>query len=145
MAATPRRNREPTRARDVRDAWRSSMTRDEIRNLVDAWAHAVESCDAEALERLTTLPLREGVVARARGVHGAFEGVKVTPVTVVIEGHEVAWRWRLTGRHIAAIAGIEPSGEAASVEGVNFQRVEGGRVVEHWTTVDLASLARRRT
>jgi hypothetical protein len=121
------------------------MTRDEIRGLVDAWAHAVETCDVEALERLTAPALREGVVGRAKGVHGAFEGVKVIPVQVVIEGHEVAWRWRLTGRHIAEIAGIKPSGEEAFVEGVNFQHVEGGRVVEHWTTVDLGSLARRRT
>ncbi len=35
------------------------MTRDEIRGLVDAWAHAVQTCDVEALERLTTPPLRE--------------------------------------------------------------------------------------
>jgi hypothetical protein len=117
-----------------------SMTRDEVRNRVDAWARAVGSCDVEALARLTAPALREGVVARTRGVHGAFRDVEVTPLQVVIEGDTVAWRWRLSGRHVGAIAGIAPSGEPASVEGVNFQRIVDGVVVDHWTTVDVSGL-----
>jgi predicted ester cyclase len=119
------------------------MTRDEVRDLVDAWARSVGALDEAALERLTSPALREGVLARSRGVRAAFADVEVVPLQVVIEGDSVAWRWRLSGRHVGPIAGIAPSGEPVSVEGVNFQRIGEGRVVEHWTTVDLAPLARK--
>jgi predicted ester cyclase len=118
------------------------MTRDETRALVDAWAHAVAICDADALERLTMPAIRAGVIARTRAVHAAFEGVEVTPVEVLIDGDSVAWRWRLAGKHVGAIGGVAPSRERRSIEGVNFQRVRDGAVVEHWTMVDLAGLSR---
>jgi hypothetical protein len=120
-----------------------AMTRDEVQGLVDAWARAVGACDEAALEGLTAPALQEGVLARTRGVHAAFAAVEVIPLQVVIEGDSVAWRWRLSGRHVGPIAGIAPSGEPSSVEGVNFQRIAEGRVVEHWTTVDLAPLAKK--
>jgi predicted ester cyclase len=118
------------------------MTADEIRKLVDGWARAVAACDVPALERLVAQELREAVVGRARAVHSAFEAVEVTPVQIVIEGNGVAWRWRLGGRHIGAIGGHAPSGERRSVEGVNFQRVRDGAIVEHWTMADLGPLSR---
>jgi predicted ester cyclase len=118
------------------------MTPDEIRNLVDGWASAVAACDVPALERLVAPHLREAVIGRARAVHSAFEAVEVTPVQVLIEQDGVAWRWRLAGRHIGAIGGHSPSGARRSIEGVNFQRVRDGAVVEHWTMVDLGALAR---
>jgi predicted ester cyclase len=119
------------------------MTRDEIRDLVDAWARAVAACDIDALERLVGPSLREGIVQRTRAAHTAFKDVVVTPVQVLIDADNVAWRWRLTGTHVGAIGGVAPSGQRESIEGVNFQRVRDGAVVEHWTTVDIGPLARR--
>src|SRR5262249_31694328 len=82
--------------RDIRREYPTEvleMTRDEIRNLVEAWARAVAACDVSALERLVDPALREGVVGRTRAVHAAFQDVDVAPVQVVIDGDAVAWRW----------------------------------------------------
>jgi hypothetical protein len=114
--------------------------REDILAVVSAWARAVACCDVETLGRLVAEPLREVVIARTRAVHAAFAGVEVMPVQIVVEGDSVAWRWRLSGKHVGAIAGIPASGAPRSIEGVNFQRVRDGVVTEHWTTADLSGL-----
>jgi predicted ester cyclase len=114
------------------------MTRDEILGLVQAWARAVAACDEGAIEQLVAPPLREAVMARTRGVHAAFEEVEIVATDVVVEGDAVAWRWRLAGKHVGAIGGVAPSGTRKEIEGVNFQRVRDGKVVDHWTIADLA-------
>jgi predicted ester cyclase len=116
--------------------------REDILAVVDAWARAVASCDVSTLERLVAEPLREAVIARTRAVHAAFADVAVAPVHVVVENDAVAWRWRLSGKHVGAIGGIPGSGTPRTIEGVNFQRVRDGVVTEHWTTVDLGGLSR---
>jgi predicted ester cyclase len=121
------------------------MTREErsqVVELVNAWAQAVAACDTGTLDRLVAPPLRDAVAARTRAVHAAFENIEVVPVQIVVDDDAVAWRWRLSGRHVGAIGGAAPSGTRKSIEGVNFQKLSGGVVVEHWTTVDLASLSR---
>jgi hypothetical protein len=117
------------------------MTREEMLGVVDAWVRAVAACDVGALERLVAPPLREPVLGRTRAVHEAFRDVELAAVQVVIEGGTAAWRWRLSGVHVGAIGGIAPSGTRKAIEGVNFQRVVDGTVVEHWTMVNLAALA----
>jgi hypothetical protein len=47
------------------------------------------------------------------------------------------WRWTLTGTHEGVFAGLAPTGRRAILRGTNFQRVKNGKVVEHWTTVDV--------
>jgi predicted ester cyclase len=116
--------------------------REQVVEIVNAWAHAVAACDADALGRLVAPALREAAVARMRAVHAAFEGVEVVPTQIVVEGDLVAWRWQLSGKHVAAIGGIPPSGARRSIEGVNFQKLSAGVVTDHWTTVDLGPLSR---
>jgi predicted ester cyclase len=84
--------------------------------------------------------LREGVLGRAHAVHAAFRDVAVAPVDVVVDRDAVAWRFRLSGTHVGALGGIVATGRAVAVEGVTFQQVRDGVVVEHWTTVDLGPL-----
>lgn len=116
------------------------MDRDGMQALVSAWARAVARNDAASLEAMVAPALREGVIGRARAVHAAFRDVAVEPVTIVVEGDAVAWRFRLRGRHVAALGGVAATQRNVVLEGVNFQRVRDGVVVEHWTTVDLGPL-----
>ena len=116
------------------------MTRDRMRALVDAWSLAVTRLDEAALGDLVAPDLREGVMTRARAVHAAFREIAVAPVHVVVEDDTVAWRFRLSGTHVASFAGITATQRAVVLEGVNFQKVRDGVVVGHWTTVDLAPL-----
>jgi hypothetical protein len=95
--------------------------------VVNAWADAVSTCDVAALERLAAPALREGVVGRTRAVHQQFGEIAITLLEVVVDDDAAAWRWRLAGKHV--------SGERKTIEGVNFQRIREGVVVEHWTTL----------
>jgi predicted ester cyclase len=67
----------------------------------------------------------------------------VTVDALVVEDDRVAWRWVLRGVHTGAFLDVPPTGKAVVLPGANFQRVRHGRVVEHWTLADLASLARQ--
>ena len=116
------------------------MTRDRMHALVSAWAVAVARNDVAALETMVSPPLREGVLGRTRGIHAAFRDIAIVPMHVVIEGGLVAWRYRMTGVHVAPLAGIAATLRVTALDGVNFQRVCDGVVVEHWTTVDLSPL-----
>jgi steroid delta-isomerase-like uncharacterized protein len=75
--------------------------------------------------------------ARAAAVRAAFTDIDIRLEDLVVDGDAIAWRWALTGTHVGAFAGVAPTGRRITLEGVNFQRLKGGRVVEHWTMVDV--------
>lgn len=116
------------------------MTYEEIARVVEAWARAVAARDMTAMEELVAPSLRESVVARTRVIHASFRDVEVLVQHLVIEGDTAAWRWKLSGVHLAPIGGVHASGARKTIEGANFQRMRGGVVVDHWTVVDLAGL-----
>ena len=131
------------------------MDRQEIEKLVQRWAtEAVAAGREEAWSELladdvvdrsgpTESRGRESFQARARAVSAAFANRHVTVDDLVVEGDRIAWRWTLTGTHAGAFLDVAPTGKAITLRGVNFQRLRGGTVVEHWTLADLAGLARQ--
>ncbi len=74
--------------------------------------------------------------ARARALHAAFRNVSVSVDDLLIDGGRIAWRFTLRGEHSGPFLGVEPTGRHVAIHGVNFQRLEDGRVREHWTLVD---------
>jgi predicted ester cyclase len=75
--------------------------------------------------------------ARAAVVRAAFADIEIRVEDLLVDGNAIAWRWTLTGTHVGPFAGLTPTGRRATLRGVNFQRLEGDRVVEHWTLVDV--------
>jgi predicted ester cyclase len=75
--------------------------------------------------------------ARAGAVRTAFADIEIRVDDLVVEGDAIAWRWTLTGTHVGTFAGVAATGRRVSLRGVNFQRIEGDRVAEHWTLVDV--------
>jgi len=131
------------------------MDREPIEKLVMRWAtEAVAAGRDEVWDELLAEDVldrsgpvesrgRESFKARARAVRSAFGERSVTVDALVVEGDVVAWRWTLTGTHVAAFLDIAPTGKRITLRGVNFQRVTGGVVTEHWTLADLAGLRRQ--
>jgi steroid delta-isomerase-like uncharacterized protein len=131
------------------------MDRQEIEKLVERWAtEAVAAGREEAWAELladdvvdrsgpTESHGRESFKARARAVSAAFGSRHVNVDALVIEVDRIAWRWTLTGTHTGAFLDVAPTGRVITLRGVNFQRLRGGVVVEHWTLADLAGLARQ--
>jgi len=79
----------------------------------------------------------ESFKARAGAVRGAFASIQIVVEDLIVEGDAIAWRWALTGTHVGLFAGLAPTGRRATLRGVNFQRLKGNRVAEHWTLVDV--------
>jgi steroid delta-isomerase-like uncharacterized protein len=79
----------------------------------------------------------ESFKARAAAIRTAFADIQVTVDHLLVESDAIAWRWTLTGTHVGPFAGVAPTGRRSTLRGVNFQRLEDGRVAEHWTLVDV--------
>jgi predicted ester cyclase len=116
------------------------MERHDIEALVQRWIRAIAEGRPQELDQLFVGDASE-LKARAAAVQAAFQAIEPQIEALLIDGDRVAWRWTLVGTHVGPLAGIAPSGARRVLSGVNFQRVREGRVVEHWTTVDLSGLA----
>jgi len=128
------------------------MERNAIEQLVRRWLHeavgggnaaifdellAENACDISGCAKVFgSGPFK----SRTRAVHAAFSSIEVELEELVIDRDRIAWRWRLSGTHTGAFAGVAATGRRVTLRGVNFQRVESGRVAEHWTLADLAGL-----
>jgi len=66
----------------------------------------------------------------------AFPDGRITVDDQIAEGDKVATRWTGRGTQTGEIAGIAPTGKQATVSGLTISRLEGGMVIEDWTTWD---------
>ena len=65
-----------------------------------------------------------------------FPGGTITVDDQFAQGDQVATRWTGRGTHTGEVAGIAPTGKDVTVSGITLSRLEGGQVVEEWTTWD---------
>jgi steroid delta-isomerase-like uncharacterized protein len=129
------------------------MERTAIEQLIWRWLHeAISAGNVAVFDQLLAEDVRdnsgggvsqgrESFRRRASAVHAAFSDIEVALDELVVERNSIAWRWSVTGTHTAAFAGFAATGRRVTLRGVNFQRIEAGRVAEHWTLADMFSLA----
>ena len=124
------------------------MDRKDIERLVKRWTDAIAGGRLDAFDELLAEDVRdrsssadsrgvESFKGRAAAVRAAFAEIEIHVEDLVVDGDAIAWRWALTGTHVGAFAGVAPTGRRVTLRGVNFQRLRGDRVVEHWTMVDV--------
>lgn len=77
-----------------------------------------------------------GVRDKVRGMRAAFPDLRFLLEELIGEDEIVAARYRWQGTHKGVFLGIAPTGRRVSVRGMDFYRLEDGRVIEHWDTVD---------
>jgi steroid delta-isomerase-like uncharacterized protein len=77
-----------------------------------------------------------GVRDRIRELRKAFPDLRFVLDDLVGEGEVVAARYHWQGTHKGTFLGIAPTGRRLSVRGMDFYRLEDGRVIEHWDVVD---------
>ena len=85
----------------------------------------------------------QGFMMRAQAIRGAFADIALQVGHVVAERDLIAFQWTLTGHHAGAFAGLAPTGRHLRMEGSNMERLEAGKIVEHWSYPDLAGLMRQ--
>ena len=66
----------------------------------------------------------------------AFPDVSVTVEDLIAEGDKVTSRVTYRGTHQGELMGIPPTGKQVTVTGMEINRFEGGRSVEHWLEYD---------
>ena len=123
------------------------MTRKDLELFTRRWADAVASGRDDAFDELLTAGVvdhsgaspvvgRGGFRARTAAVHAAFTDVEVAVDGLLVDGDQLACRWTMRATH-------RKSGRRVQMAGINVQRIEGGRVAEHWTQADQLGLAKQ--
>lgn len=77
-----------------------------------------------------------GVRARIETLRAAFPDLRFVLEDLVGEGEIVAARYHWQGTHQGAFLGVAPTQRRLTVRGMDFYRLHGGLVVEHWDNVD---------
>jgi len=77
-------------------------------------------------------PGLDGMRQRWAMLFEAFPDFKITIHDIVAEGNVVAMRTSGRGTHRGAFFGIPPTGKEIVFHETNFNRIEGGRLAEHW-------------
>lgn len=72
-----------------------------------------------------------------------FPDSRIKIESCVAEGDKVVTRWTLTGTHGGIFQGIQPTGRPIRFNGLEFNRVVNGRLVEHWAMFDNVALLRQ--
>jgi steroid delta-isomerase-like uncharacterized protein len=87
----------------------------------------------------------DGIVGMKRTIEmnrNAFPDIRLTVEDQVAEGDKVVTRWRGEMTHAGALAGAAPTGRRVTITGITIDRLEDGRIVEAWRSMDTLRLLR---
>jgi steroid delta-isomerase-like uncharacterized protein len=79
----------------------------------------------------------------AAGVREAFPDMEITIEDQIAEGDKVVTRFRTRGTHQGDLWGIPATGREVEVRSVSTNRIEGGKIAEHWTSADQLGMMRQ--
>jgi steroid delta-isomerase-like uncharacterized protein len=83
----------------------------------------------------------EGVRQFVAEIRRAFPDLRGIVEDQIAEGDKAMGRVRCTGTHDGQFAGLAPTGKQATFELIDINRFDGsGKVVEHWSLVDMLGL-----
>ena len=70
----------------------------------------------------------------------AFPDAHITIESMIAEGDAVVAHWSLSGTHCGAFKGVPATGNSIQFKGIEWNRVSGGKLIEHIAQFDLAAL-----
>jgi predicted ester cyclase len=79
---------------------------------------------------------RESLKELANIWRKAIPDLQITTLDLICEGDLAVIAWTGTGTHLGDLMGIPPTGKSATMAGITFNRMEGGRIVERWGNND---------
>jgi steroid delta-isomerase-like uncharacterized protein len=129
------------------------MNKNQIQSFVARWLNAVTTGNFAEFEHLVAedavdpstgqVTSRTAFRERAATVQRAFSELTGQVDELLVDGDRIAWRWTLTGIQRAPFLGETGSGKRVRLSGVNFQRLQGGLVTEHYTLFDALEALRQ--
>jgi predicted ester cyclase len=84
----------------------------------------------------------EGFKKRAEMLRAAF-APEIVMDNFTSDGDLVAFTWTMRGVHQGFFANIPATGNPIFVSGINIERFEDGKIVEHWSQFDGIGLMRQ--
>ena len=85
----------------------------------------------------------EGWTQFTAGFSQAFRGLRLTVEDILAEGDMVAARVSFRGTHTGEFQGIPPTNKEVAFTSIEIDRMEDGKVAEHWFELDLVGLLRQ--
>ena len=82
----------------------------------------------------------EAMKRRLVAVRDAFPDAHLDIEDLAASADTVWWRWRFTATHQGDFVGVPPTGKRVETTGVNIERIEDGKIVEHWSFSDRLSI-----
>jgi steroid delta-isomerase-like uncharacterized protein len=82
----------------------------------------------------------EAFAAAVRTFRSAFPDSRMIIEDQIAEAGRVATRWRMSGTHLGEFMGVEASNKPVEIDGIFFDRLKDGRIVETWANYDLHGL-----
>ena len=82
-------------------------------------------------------PGAEGLKQLIAAYRTAFPDLKSNLNDIFGKGDRVAFRWSVSGTHLGDWFGVSPTGDHVATTGITIFRIDGGKVVEGWTSIDL--------
>lgn len=80
------------------------------------------------------------VRAHLEAIRTTFPDFTLQIEDMVAEGDRVVTRVTGRGTHGGSWQGIPPTGRVIEVRGINIDRLEGGKIVEHWGEADTVGM-----
>lgn len=77
------------------------------------------------------------------GMRQAFPDLHYEIKDVVATDQAVVLRVVMTGTHRGDLFGVAPTGRRVTVDQINIEHIENGRIVEHWRVTDELKLMRQ--
>jgi steroid delta-isomerase-like uncharacterized protein len=81
-----------------------------------------------------------GLKSLLTAYHRGFPDLELVIDDMFGEENRVATAFTFTGTHLGELMGVPATGKRVSVHGTIHSRVEGGRIVEEWELLDLATM-----
>jgi steroid delta-isomerase-like uncharacterized protein len=100
----------------------------------------------DVVERFPTGTVRgaDGMAAYFQTLFAALPDVQLRVVTIAETGEDVFVHWHMTGTHTGApFEGIDPTGRALAVDGMDHFVIRDGKVVTNFIVFDQMQFARQ--
>lgn len=81
---------------------------------------------------------RESWLHTEQALQAAFTDIEVKVLGQIEDGAMVATRWSVTARQTGEFFGVPSSGKTATLTGTTFDRVQDGKLAEHWAEVGVS-------
>jgi predicted ester cyclase len=82
-------------------------------------------------------PDRDGLATELQILHAAASNGRGPVDDILVDGRNVAWRWRFLGTHTGEFMGIPPSGNKLEITGIDLGVVRDDKLAEWWSEVNM--------